>query len=82
MVAAAAATSSMGSNVPPGPWPVSYTHLDVYKRQTVASTIGLPAGPGRKFHWTRRLRAYAYRLGNEWQRLLYGLRHAWLERRA
>ena len=50
--------------------------------ETVASTIGAPAGPGRKFHWTRRLRAYAYRLGNEWQRLLYGLRHAWLERRA
>ena len=50
--------------------------------ETVASTIGAPAGPSRKFHWTRRLPAYAYRLGNEWQRLLYGLRHAWLERRA
>ena len=50
--------------------------------ETVASTIGAPAGPSRKFHWTRRLPAYAYRLGNEWQRLLYGLRHSWLERRA
>ena len=48
----------------------------------IASTIVGPPGPPRKFHWTRRLRAYAYRLGNEWQRLLYGLRHAWLERRA
>ena len=50
--------------------------------ESIASTIVAPPGPGRKFHWTRRLSAYAYRLGNEWQRLLYGLRQAWLERRA
>lgn len=50
--------------------------------ETVASTIAAPAGATRKFHWTRRLPAFAYRLGNEWQRLRYGLRQAWLERRA
>jgi hypothetical protein len=32
-----------------------------------------PPGPSRKFHWTRRLSAFAYRLGNEAQRLMYGL---------
>lgn len=46
----------------------------------IASTIVAPPGPGRKFHWTRRLPAYAYRLGNEWQRLKYGLTEAWRER--
>jgi glycosyl transferase family 25 len=46
-----------------------------------ASTIGT-AGPSRKFHWTRRLSAYAYRLGNEARRLGYGLSQAWRERRA
>jgi glycosyl transferase family 25 len=42
--------------------------------EEIASTIVAPPGPGRKFHWTRRLPAYAYRLGNEGRRLLYGLR--------
>jgi glycosyl transferase family 25 len=39
----------------------------------IASTIVAPPGPSRKFHWTQRLPAYAYRLGNEWRRLMYGL---------
>jgi glycosyl transferase family 25 len=39
----------------------------------IASTIVAPPGPSRKFHWTRRLSAFAYRLGNEAQRLMYGL---------
>lgn len=42
----------------------------------VESTIATP-GPTRKFHWSRRLPAFVYRLGNELQRLAYGLRH-WL----
>ena len=40
---------------------------------TVASTIGTSAGTTRKFHWTRRLPAFAYRLGVEGRRLVYGL---------
>lgn len=48
----------------------------------IASTIVAPPGPSRKFHWTRRLPAHAYRLGNEWRRLLYGLRALLRERRA
>ena len=48
--------------------------------EQIASTIVAPAN--RKFHWTRRLGAYAYRLGNEWRRLLYGLRETLRERRA
>ncbi len=39
----------------------------------IASTIGVAAGTTRKFHWTRRLPAYGFRLGNEWSRVLYGL---------
>ena len=39
----------------------------------IASTIETPAGVTRKFHWTRRLPAFAYRLGNESRRLVYGL---------
>ncbi len=39
----------------------------------IASTIVAPPGPPRKFHWTQRLPAHAYRLGNEWRRLWYGL---------
>jgi glycosyl transferase family 25 len=39
----------------------------------IASTIVAPPGPSRKFHWTRRLSAFAYRLGNEARRLMYGL---------
>jgi len=41
--------------------------------QTIASTIVSPPGAMRKFHWSRRLPAFAYRLGNEARRLLYGL---------
>jgi glycosyl transferase family 25 len=39
--------------------------------EQIASTIVAP--PNRKFHWTRRLSTYRYRLGNEWRRLCYGL---------
>lgn len=46
--------------------------------QEVATTIVMPAK--RKFHWTRRLPAFAYRAGNELRRLLYGLRETWRER--
>lgn len=48
----------------------------------IASTIVAPPGPSRKFHWTRRLPAHAYRLGNEWRRLMYGLRALLRERAA
>jgi glycosyl transferase, family 25 len=48
----------------------------------VASTMGYSAQPSRKFHWTRRLPAFGYRLGNEWRRLVYGLREAWREKRS
>lgn len=52
----------------------------VHDEETV-STIGTPAGmPSRKFHWTKRLSTHAYRLGNEWRRLLYGLRETRRER--
>ncbi len=49
--------------------------------EAIASTIGTSAGTTRKFHWTRRLPAFAYRLENEWRRLLYGLRETRRERR-
>ncbi len=46
------------------------------------STI-MADGPTReKFHWTRRLSTFAHRLGNEWQRLTYGLREHRRERRS
>lgn len=49
--------------------------------EQVASTIaGTPGAPSRKFHWTRRLPTYAYRLRNESRRLAYGLRELWRER--
>lgn len=41
--------------------------------EQIASTIVAPPGASRKFHWTRRLPAYAYRLRTEGRRLLYGL---------
>jgi glycosyl transferase, family 25 len=44
----------------------------------IASTILAPVGSTRKFHWTKRLPAFAYRLGNEWARLRYGLR-SWIQ---
>ncbi len=46
----------------------------------IASTIAAPPGGSRKFHWTRRLGAFAYRLGNESRRVLYGLRSVAAER--
>jgi glycosyl transferase family 25 len=50
--------------------------------EETASTISAPANaPSRKFHWTRRLSAYRYRLGNEWRRLMYALRESWREAR-
>lgn len=39
----------------------------------IASTIVAPPGATRKFHWTRRLPAFGYRLRNEAKRLAYGL---------
>ncbi len=48
----------------------------------IATTIVSPPGAPRKFHWSRRFGTYAYRLGNESRRLLYGLRHALSERLA
>ncbi len=39
----------------------------------IASTIVAPPGASRKFKWTQRLPTYAYRLGNEGRRLVYGL---------
>ena len=55
--------------------PTPCTHDD-----RIASTIGTPAGGSRKFHWTRRLGAYGYRLGNEWRRVRYALAQLRLER--
>ena len=48
----------------------------------IASTILAPAGVSRKFHWTRRLPAFAYRLGNESRRLAYGLQQTLREKLA
>ena len=48
--------------------------------EQIASTIVTPPGVQRKFHWTRRLPAFGYRLGNEWARLRYGLRETWRAR--
>jgi glycosyl transferase, family 25 len=48
--------------------------------ENIASSIVVPAGGSRKFHWTRRLSCFAYRLGNEWRRLSYGLTQVWQER--
>jgi glycosyl transferase family 25 len=49
--------------------------------EQIASTIVTPPGVTRKFHWTRRLPAFGYRLRNEAQRLAYGLGQ-WLRERA
>ena len=49
--------------------------------EQIASTIVSAPGITRKFHWTQRLPAYAYRLGNEWRRLVYGLTQIVRERR-
>ncbi len=50
--------------------------------EQIASTISAPPGSSRKFHWTRRLPAFAYRLGNESRRLAYGVREVLRERGA
>jgi glycosyl transferase, family 25 len=48
----------------------------------IATTIAQPQGAGsRKFHWSRRLPSYLYRLGNETRRLRYAVRELWGERR-
>ncbi len=49
--------------------------------EQIASTIVAPPGVTRKFHWTRRLPAHAYRLGNELRRLACGLWQTAVERR-
>jgi glycosyl transferase, family 25 len=49
--------------------------------EQAVSTIGTAPGPSRKFHWTKRLRAFSYRLGNEWARLKYGLGETRREKR-
>ena len=46
----------------------------------IASTIVAPPGVSRKFHWTQRLPAFSYRLGNESRRLGYGLTQALREK--
>ncbi len=48
--------------------------------ETIASTIVAPPGVQRKFHWSRRLPAFAYRIGNELRRVSYGLTQALRER--
>ena len=48
----------------------------------IASTIAAPVGITRKFHWSRRLPAFAYRLGNESRRLGHGLGQVLRERLA
>jgi glycosyl transferase family 25 len=46
------------------------------------STIGAGSGnASRKFHWTQRGSTFAYRLGNEWRRLVYALGSLRRERR-
>jgi glycosyl transferase family 25 len=50
--------------------------------EEIASTIVAPPGVNRKFHWTKRLSTYRYRLGNELRRLVYGLTQLVRERRA
>ena len=46
----------------------------------IATSIVAASGANRKFHWTQRGSAYAYRLGNEWRRLRYGLAESWREK--
>lgn len=42
--------------------------------QQVASTINSPKDRNMRFHWFKRLPAFAWRFGNAIQRLIYGLR--------
>ena len=46
----------------------------------IATTIAAPPGVQRKFHWTRRLPAFAWRVWLELRRVTYGLRHSLRER--
>ena len=48
--------------------------------EQIASTIVAPPSAARKFHWARRLPAFAWRLRNELRRLVYGLQHSLRER--
>ncbi len=41
--------------------------------EEIPTSIVTPPGLRRKFHWTRRLPAFGWRLGNESRRLVYGL---------
>jgi glycosyl transferase, family 25 len=45
----------------------------------IATTIEMPR-TSRKFHWTRRLPAFGWRIGTELQRVAYGLKHSLRER--
>lgn len=56
-------------------WPYPCHH-----DQVVASTINYEDRPRRRFAWYRRLPTYAWRIGNAWNQLVYGLRQ-WLEAR-
>lgn len=48
--------------------------------ENVATTIlQLPGAASRKFHWSRRIPSYFYRLGNEMRRLRYAIREYWGE---
>ena len=48
--------------------------------ESVPTTIlQLPGAGPRKFHWSRRLPSYFYRLGNETRRLHYAIREYWGE---
>ena len=50
--------------------------------QDIPTTIVTPTGVTRKFHWTKRLPAFAYRMRNETRRLVYGLTQLLRERLA
>jgi glycosyl transferase family 25 len=54
--------------------PTPCTHDD-----QIATTIEMPR-VSRKFHWTRRLPAFRWRLASELQRVAYGLKHSLRER--
>jgi glycosyl transferase, family 25 len=47
--------------------------------EQIATTIEMPR-TSRKFHWTRRLPAFRWRIASELQRVAYGLKHSLRER--
>lgn len=55
-------------------------HHDDQVPTTIVAAPGMSM-QSRKFHWTKRLPAHLYRLGNEVQRLVYGLKETLRERR-